>query len=251
MPVAVLIGYKDDEGDYHGFLGTLKVKEYKLLRELAERSSSPSKLSVDELKTLSDAKDLLARAQIKLYEFEKELSETGKQKLEKVNKVLGKTLESFDVYHQDAPQLDFLLSFCLIDAQYSELEEKSSEYESKNFQYVEEGSNGSLLLEESIDEGIIKHIAIPEDLVSTISEWIDLDGRRLANEASMSEDDEGVRETEIEWWRDNMGFFEYETEDSDLTMMLFRALRNNVLKCERTGKPVLSSEDWPKRMELL
>ena len=63
-------------------LGFLEATEYRLLKKLAEKCTYPGILSVDELKALSDVKDLLARAQIRLYEVEKELSEAGKQKLE-------------------------------------------------------------------------------------------------------------------------------------------------------------------------
>lgn len=246
----MLIGYKDENDEYHGFLGSVKKEEYRLLNRLSKNCTSPDILSIDELKGLSDIKDLLARAQIRLYESEKELSEDKKQKLDTVKKALGEALESFDVYRKDAAQLDILLSFCVVDAQYSELNEKSGEYESKNFQDVDTSEEDVPLLYESIEADYVKHIAISEDFVGVISDWIMLDGGRILNEAVISEDDEEALESEIEWWSDNIDVFEDATS-FNLTTMLFRALRNNVLKSERTGELVLSHKDWSERIEVL
>jgi len=87
-----LVGYKDEDGEYYGFLGSLKVAEYRLLKGVSERCASLGVLSIDESKVLSDAKDILAKGWIKLCEPEKEFSEAGKQKLEKVRKILEERL---------------------------------------------------------------------------------------------------------------------------------------------------------------
>lgn len=344
MSVNVLIGYKDSESEYHGFQGFLEITEYKLLKRLAEKCAHSDILSIDELVDLSDVKDLLARAQIRLYEFEKGFSEAKKQKLESITNALGAILGSFDVYRKDAPQLDFLLSFCWIDASGSDSED---DYASGKFWAVNEDEeeyfedigvekptkgkkarrdewinylasvkaipvwdesfqpfqvdfrrlttpeNGGVHLEgfgkktrrrvaeilgieakedcervqgeieesfpvssfdESIAVGDIKHIAVSEDLVFVIVDWIELDGRRLICDASTSELEielgGGVEESDFEWWRDKMTFSDASAE-TNLTRILFKALRNNMLKCVRTGKLVLSSNDWSKRMELL
>lgn len=47
-----------------------------------------------------------------------------------------------------------------------------------------------------------------------------------------------------------MSYFEDMT-NHNLTTMLFRALRNNLLKCNRLGELVLNHKDWLKRIELL
>jgi hypothetical protein len=248
MPVEVLIGYRDD-GGYHGYFGTLKVREYELLRRLAERASGPGNLSEDELKALSDVKDLIIKAQIRLHE----IPSSSKERLYKyieVREALGRSSDSFNTFDDEAAQLRFLLSFCILDAQYLEWNDETDNYESENFEYVDQAEEEVPLLDESIEVGAIKHIAVSEGIVSTIYEWIALDGRRLLNEASMAEDDEDMMETEIKWWRDNISYFE-EEPDYDLTTMLFRALRNNELKCRRTGKPVLSSRNWSRRIEIL
>lgn len=249
MPMAVLIGYQDEDGDYHGFLGSLEAEEYRLLKRLSKRCTRPGILSIDELKALSDAKDLLAKAQIQLYDYEKQLlSEVSKKKLERLSKVLGMALESFDVYRKDAPQLDFLLSFCIIDMNSSEINEETGE-KSENFQLVNEEAVPGL--KEPIEDGAFKYIAVPRDFVDAFREWDELDGRRLLNEASSAMgDDEDIMQTEIEWWRDNIDYFEDES-GLDLTTMLFRAMRNNVLKSKRTGEPVLAARDWSKRIEVL
>lgn len=243
------MGYQDEGGEYHGFEGSVDEAEYRLLRRLARRCVSPSILSIDELKALSDAKDLIAKAQIQLYDSERQLlSEASKKKLEKLSKVLGMALESFDIYRKDAPQLDFLLSFCIIDMNSSEINQETGE-KSENFQYV--GEDVVPGLKEPIESGAFKYIAVSKDFVDAIWEWDELDGRRLLDEASLATgDDEEVMETEIEWWRDNMGYFEDEP-GLNLTTMLFRAVRNNVLKSKRTGKPVLAAGDWPRRIEVL
>lgn len=107
------------------------------------------------------------------------------------------------------------------------------------------------LLQESIDYGAVEFIDVSEDFVDTISEWTILDGRRILNEAALAiGDDEDVMETEITWWNDNVAFFE-EKPDFILTTMLFRAVRNNVLKSRRTRKPALAARDWSKRIEIL
>lgn len=244
MSVQVFIGYKDEDNEYHGFLGTLEAEEYTLLKRLSERCTSPGILPIGELKALSDIKDGLVRAWIKLYETSKELPETEKQGLEKVEKALGQAIEAFDAYREKAPQLDLLLSFCTIDAEYSENEE------SENFEYIHTPDEEVPLLKESIEYGAIEHITVSAELVNAIYEWIELDGRRLLHLASMMEDDKEAMKTEIEWWKDNIWYFE-EEPDYDLTTMLFRALRNNEMKCIRTGKLVLSSVDWVKRIEVL
>lgn len=245
----VLIGYQDEDDNYHGFFGSLEAEEYRLLKRLSKRCTRPGILSIDELKALSDAKDLLAKAQIQLYDYEKQLlSEVSKKKLERLSKVLGMALESFDVYRKDAPQLDFLLSFCIIDMNSSEINEETGE-KSENFQLVNEEAVPGL--KEPIEDGAFKYIAVPRDFVDAFWGWDELDGRRLLNEASSAMgDDEDIMQTEIEWWRDNIDYFEDES-GLDLTTMLFRAMRNNVLKSKRTGEPVLAARDWSKRIEVL
>lgn len=342
MSVKVLIGYKDAEDEYHGYLGNLDISEYRLLKKLSEECASPNVLSIDKLKLLSDAKDLIAKTRINLYEIEKEFSETEKQRLKKVNQSLGEALASFDIYRKDAPQLDFLFSFCGIDVSESdsdsdyasgkfwEVPEDEEELEVKRptkgkkanrdewikylvsdkiipvwnesfqpfpvyFRRLIKPEEGGVHLEgfgkktrkrvaeilgietkedcervreeiHSLDESIavsdIKHIAVSEDFVNTIYDWIECGGRRQMDEQMMSESEIGwvakydidlediSVATEIEWWRDNIDYIEYATK-YNLTTMLFRALRNNILKCERTGKTILSSKDWLKRMEIL
>ena len=249
MSVYVLIGYKDEDDEYYGFLGSLEAEEYTILNRLSERCTSSGILSTDELKALSDVKDLLAKTQIKLYDVEKELTEEVNQKLENVRNSLGTALESFDIYREEAPQLDLLLSFCIIDAGYSEIGE-SGEYESENFEYVNTADEEVILFKEGIESGAVKHIALSEELLEVIGDWSEFDKRRVINEAQTSELDENAMETEIEWWRDNMAYFE-DITSFNLTTILFRAIRNNVLKCKRTGDSVLSSVDWQKKIELL
>lgn len=253
MSVDVFIGYKDENDEPHGFYGILEKKEYGLLKSISEKFNSPGILSTDELQALSDVKDILAKAQIKLYDIGRDLSESNKQKMEKISKVLGETLESFDVYRQDAPQLDFLLSFCIIDSHYVELDEDTDNYESNNLLYVSpDFIDDDELITTIFESNVLSdasQLIVSEDMMNVISEWIDLDGRRYLIEASMTEDDEYLIEEEIEWWRDNMSWFEY-IHDFDLTLMLYRALRNNVLKSMRTGKLVLSHKDWSKRIEI-
>jgi len=137
-----------------------------------------------------------------------------------------------------------------MDAQYSELNEKSGEYKSKNFQEVDTSEEAVPLLYESIEVDYVKHIIVSEDFVAVISDWFMLDGGRILNNAAISEDDEEALESEIEWWIDNIDIFEDATS-FNLTTMLLRALRNNVLKSERTGELVLSHKDWSKRIEIL
>jgi len=253
MSVYVFLSYKDEDDGYHGFLGSLEAEEYTILNRLSERCTSPGILSTDELMTLSDIKDLLAKTQIKLYEVEKELTEEASQKLEKVRNSLGMTLESFDAYREEAPQLDLLLSFCIIDAGYSEIGE-TGEYESKNFIVLNPEEGVIPGLDELIQSGDITHIAVSYELMSFIDEWIDLDGRRILSEAQIAEDEVGWEikrdsiGTEFEWWRHNIA---YDDCEYDFTAMLFRAIRNNVLKSKRTGDAVLSSEEWSKRIEVL
>ena len=106
------------------------------------------------------------------------------------------------------------------------------------------------LMRESIKVGMIRWIEVSEDFMNVISEWIEEDGRRAVNEAIITEEEGDAMETEIDWWKDNMQYFEEEVE-FNFTEMVFRCLRNNVLKCVRTGKSILSSKDWSKRMEIL
>lgn len=336
MILKVFIGYKDEDEKYHGFLGLLEAKEYELLKTLAERFSSLDILSTDELKALSDIKNDLAEAQIKLHELEEEYFNNNKFK--KISDALGKVIESFDTYREDAPHLDFILSFCIIDASESDFED---DYQSGKFWKVyeddaeeiemerptkekkadkeewinylasvravpvwtekyqpfpvsfrrlqQEGIEGDHLegfgkktrrrvaeilcieskedcekvrreimekfqeltpLNEKIEKDEVKHIDVSEELADVIYEWTELlDGRRILTEATMSEDNVDAMEAEIEWWRDNMAYYDDITE-YNLTTMFFRAVRNNVLKCKRSGSRVLSSVNWSEKIEI-
>jgi len=344
----VFIGYESEKNEYQGFIGRLDIAQYELLKKLAEKCSRPDVLSIDKLEALSDAKDLLAQVYIKLYDYKEGLSEDEGRKVENVVKAMGEALESFDIYRDDAPQLDFLLSLFIMDASESD---PDRDYESGKFQELDEDEEklkvetprkgkkahskewikylasvktipvwdeslqpfpvyfrrlikpeearshlegfgkktrkrvAEILgiknrkdckrvrreiekrfpqagLEERIKAGDIKYIAVSEDFVDVIHEWFELGGRRQMAEQTMSEGEiEWIAEvdikiedtaiaTEIEWWRDNINYFETETE-YELTTMLFRAMRNNILKCARTGKLVISSPDWEKRIEIL
>jgi len=247
----VLIGYTDENDEYYGFLGSLKVPEYVLLKKLSEKCKSSSILSIDELETLSDIKNLIAKTQIKLFDYEKDLSNSRKRKLEKVNQAIGNLLKSFDVFRDEAPQLDFILSFCIIDAEYCEYSDEN-EYESKNFHYVNPDTPG---IWESFEAGLIEYMAVSHELFGAIYEWIELDGRRIFDEAQNADTEaewkreRGAIDVEIDWWRDNIAYFE--DCEYEFTTMLFRAIRNNILKSKRRGESVLSERDWSKRIEIL
>ena len=156
-----------------------------------------------------------------------------------------------DVFRDEAPQLDFILSFCIIDAEYCEYSDEN-EYESKNFHYVNPDTPGIL---ESFEAGLIEYIAVSYGLVGSILEWIEFDGRRIFSGAQLSDTEAewklegGAIDVEIDWWRDNIAYFE--DCGYDFTTMLFRAIRNNILKSKRRGESILSSEDWSKRIEIL
>lgn len=247
MSVEVLIGYQDEDDEYHGYLGALKRSEYGLLKKLSEKCTSQNVLSIDKLKLLSDAKDHIAKARTELYEIEKEFSKTEKQRLKEVKQLLGEALASFDTNNKDAPQLEFLLSFCIIDAFYSEESEESGEYESKNFHYMD---TEDPLLQENVESGAMEYIDVSEDFVNTIYDWIDCDGRRIINEASMAEEWWDTLENEIKWWKEHIDYLDDRTE-YNLTTMIFRCVRNNMLKCDRIEKPILSEIGWSKRIEIL
>ena len=53
MSAYALSGYKDEDDEYHGFLGCLEIEEYSLLKKLTEKCTYPDLLSVDKLKTLA------------------------------------------------------------------------------------------------------------------------------------------------------------------------------------------------------
>jgi len=241
MSVSVFIGYKDENNGYEGFVGAVTDEEYELLKRLSERCNDPGLLSIEELKAISDIKDSIVKAWMKIHETSKEL-ESENQVLDTVERALGQAIEAFDAYNVKAPQLAFLLVFCIIDAKYFQRDEG---FDAISFDYEE-----AFILELPIEDGAIKHIAMSEELTWAVEEWIDLDGRRLMDEAFFSEDDEDAMESEFEWWKENIRYFE-ELVEYDLTTMLFRALRNNEMKCIRTGKQVLSSIEWVKRIEIL
>jgi len=126
MPVNVFVGYRDSNGDYHGYLGKLSVEEYRRLREVARKASSPTNLS---------------------------------------------------------------------------------------------------------------------------DEWMYLDGRTETTNTDMSEGDKEAGESVLKYFREHLGHFDEES-DEELTFILFRAVRNSLLKSRRTGQPVISSKEWPERIEL-
>lgn len=189
----VFVGYKDKDNGYQGFIGKVSREEYELLRDLAEKCSRSNVLSWEKLYALSEAKDFLARAYIKIFEYMKNsmLSTKERRKAEKVAKAIGKALESFDIYRDDAPQLDFMLSFCIIDASESNPED---EYRTGKFWeiYEDEECFPERSLDERIKAGITKYILVEADISAPISEWIELDGRRQMTEQMISEG-------EIEW----------------------------------------------------
>ena len=243
----ILVGYQNEEGEYIGFRGSLRASDYRLLNALAKKCTSPKILSLEQLNALSNTKDLIAKAQIRIYEAESILG--GKKEYSEIHNAVGKALESFDAYRKDAPQLDFLLSFLIADLDNSHFDEEKRE-QSENFKDINATGENATVLSELIDQGVIKQILVPEDFVAAIAEWNELEGRTILDEASdATGDDEGVLETEIYWWRDNIAFYE-EEPDLELTTMLFRAVRNNVLKTMRTKEPVLASGDWQKLIEV-
>ncbi len=67
----------------------MKDEEYKLLKKISNKFDSVDALSIDELKALSDSKDLLVKAQLKLYGIEKGVSKARKHKIVNVKKNLG------------------------------------------------------------------------------------------------------------------------------------------------------------------
>jgi hypothetical protein len=241
--VEVFIGTQDDDGNYQGYLGTLETIEYTLLTTLITQCARHDVLSIDDLKRLSDIKDLLAQAQITLYDIENTLPETRKTQWATVNNALGETLDTFDQYRPDAPQLAFLLTFCILDAGYTEDNEP-------RFQYMDTTEEDPAILDVSIEHGAIEYIEISDEFMNVIADWLALDGREIIELPMIVGDDWDSVDVEIAWWRDNMRRLEADTE-FNLTTLLFRAVRNNVLKSKRLRDHVLSHHDWPDRMEIL
>ncbi len=169
-------------------------------------------------------------------------------------KILEETIESFDVFRENAPQLDFILSFCIIDSNwYAEIDEETGLYRYPSFTYVNphfKNDESRVNIYEANYLDLYEKLILSKDMLDVIVEWIDLDGGKHLNDAFMAECGEYTMETEIEWWRNNINYFEY-ASNLDLTIMLFRTLRNNLLKSMRTGELVMSHKDWSKRTEIL
>lgn len=248
MPVSVFIGYwSKDEEDYLGFYGELEEDEYELLKKLAEESSSPECLSDEELIALSDIKDNIARALIKLYETEKTLSEGVRNKLEIVEKVIGKALASFNVFRPDAPHLEFLFTFCVIDVLNAEYDEET---DISKFTFLDISPDSGFDFSMIAILPDLKIISINPALYDCLVDWMNFEGRRLMFEQIWEEEDEDAIDSAIEWWRDNICIIEEDCE-YDITRVLFRMLRNNLLKVKRTKELVLTHRRWCNQIEFL
>ncbi len=70
-------------------------------------------------------------------------------------------------------------------------------------------------------------------------------------EAQSSEGDIHAQITELEWWQDDSNWRWIEDSDSEDLTVVFRAIRNSLLKGIRTGEPVLASDKWIERIEII
>jgi len=237
MSQPVFIGYEDDNGEIYGYSLELITSQYNLLKKIAEKLSSEAIFEIDEIEALSMLKDKLVQVLMRIWELEGSYDALGG--LSKLEENIEDSLDSFRFYYNRIPQMEFLLNFCLVDhenAEYNDDGKLVYEYCKQIYPSDEEYQYYAL----PVEEDVFHRIKVPPYIINTIDEWISLEGRQeLIDIMSADQDNEITKYELLKWWQENIFYFT-ETEYK-LTAILFRALRNNLVKSKLKDKPILTT----------
>lgn len=235
----VFFGDFMDESDY-GINVEMEQEDLTIIKKMIKTYEKKTEIQSIDFFILSEIKDKVARCWIELF-LSKEQTNTKGDYSELQNQ-LGKTLEFFNHYTEKLAYMNLLVKLIFILEKYRENVEDTLFYES-----VDEEDTW---LKDNIDNCAIEYIQI--DFIGLLREWEYLEGPRLYSEAQGAEDDADAILTELEWWQDNHNweYFEEHSDSNDL-IMVFRAIRNSLVKSIRHNEPVLSSDKWMTKIEIL
>jgi hypothetical protein len=147
---------------------------------------------------------------------------------------LSNSLDYFNRYEEKIPYLNLLVKMIIMLEQYGATEQSYTIYVTED---------------DSIDWEKVEFIHT--DFMWLFSDWDRLEGPRLLEEAQLSEDDVYAQLTEFEWEQDDKNGAWIEDSDVDDLVLVFRAIRNSFVKSIRLGIPVLSSDKWIERIEII